>query len=460
MLYLQILLFILPYVQTTLSSDLKETYSDYKLIRCTDHIDPEIFFQEEVDIWSRNQDFTDIMVHNKDIKKFDHCQVINDIQTLLDEETNSEDDENVIDTNQLNELFPFDTFDFDDNNEFIQDFKNENMIEYNGNHHNNFFKKYRNLEDIYEYMESLAYKYANLVKLEDIGTTFEGRDIKAMHISAHDVNENQSHRKNNPNKKTVVITSGLHAREWATITTTLWIATKLAAKYGNFKKETFYLNNLDFFIIPVFNPDGYEYTWRNDRLWRKTRQQTSHPRCFGIDLDHSFDFQWTDNDTPCSVYYSGQSPFESLESKALNEYLFDKKNNDENFKLHGFIDFHSYGQEILYPYGFSCDLQPRDIENLLELSYGMARSIRLKTGEAYEVMPSCKDKGSDLIPGFGSGNALDYFYHSKAHWAFQFKIRDLGEKGFILPKKYIKPVARENYAAVKHFCDFILNPEL
>ena len=56
-------------MQTTLSSDLKETYSDYKLIRCTDHIDPEIFFQEEVDVWSRNQDFTDIMVHNKDIKK-------------------------------------------------------------------------------------------------------------------------------------------------------------------------------------------------------------------------------------------------------------------------------------------------------------------------------------------------------------------------------------------------------
>lgn len=156
---------------------------------------------------------------------------------------------------------------------------------------------------------------------------------------------------------------------------------KASFKVWNIQEGDFYLNNLDFFIIPVFNPDGYEYTWNNDRLWRKTRQQTIHPRCFGIDLDHSFDFKWNDNDKPCSPYYSGQSPFESLESKALNDYLFDKKHNDENFKLHGFIDFHSYGQEILYPYGYSCDLQPRDIENLLELSYGMARSIRLKTGK-------------------------------------------------------------------------------
>lgn len=457
MLYLHILLFVLPFVHIASLSEVKESYTDYKLIRCPGNIDPLLLLEEEVDVWSRNEQFTDIMVHNKDIHNFEQCHIINDIQSLIDEEMNSFESDDDVDINELNKLFPFGTFDFDDSDEFLP---KDEKINYNKNTHNPFFKKYHNLEDIYNYMEGLSYKYANLVKLEDIGTTFEGRDIKAMHISAHDPTTSSKKKKNNPHKKTIVITSGLHAREWATITTTLWIATKLASKYGNFKKETFYLNNLDFFIIPVFNPDGYEYTWSSDRLWRKTRQQTIHPRCFGIDLDHSFDFKWNDNDTPCSAYYSGQSPFESLESKALDDYLFDKKHNDDNFKLHGFLDFHSYGQEILYPYGFSCDLQPRDIENLLELSYGMARSIRLKTGETYEVMPSCKDKGSDLIPGFGSGNALDYFYHSKAHWAFQFKIRDLGEKGFILPKKYIKPVARENYAAVKHFCDFILDPEL
>ncbi|OBA26173.1 Zn-dependent exopeptidase [Hanseniaspora valbyensis NRRL Y-1626] len=407
----------------------RKDYSHYNLIRCgttyINNIDLD-------DLWMKNDDYMEFMVHENDIDSYKDCKMLGNIQDMINEE--------------------FELMFFDNEDEEDLDISIDTLA-------NPFFKRYRNLEEIYQYMDELAYKYANLVRLENIGTTYEGRDLKAMHISAHDP---ISHDPNGPEilKKTIVITSGLHSREWATITTTLWIATKLASKYSTYKKETNYLNNLDFFIIPVFNPDGYEYTWNDDRLWRKTRQQTFHPRCFGIDLDRSFDFHWQNNENPCSPSYSGSSPFESLESKLLNDYLFEKKHYSPDFKLHGFLDFHSYGQEILYPYGFSCDLQPRDLENLLELSYGMARSIRLKTKENYQVMPSCKDKGSDLIPGFGSGNALDYMYHSKAYWAFQFKIRDLGEKGFLLPKKYIKPVGKENYAAVKHFCDFILNPEL
>lgn len=416
-----------------LSTHTKKDYSQYTLLRCNREM---INLDKGLeDLWMKNDDYLEFMVHEKDLHFYEDCTKLANIQNIIDEEEHTmftAEDEKERSTRDGAEI---------------------------ARSSNPFFKRYHNLEEVYQYMDELSYKYANLVKLENIGITYEGRDLKAMHISAHDpldIDPNTPKK----NKKTIVITSGLHAREWATITTTLWIATKLASKYGTYKKETRYLDNLDFFIIPVFNPDGYEYTWNDDRLWRKTRQQTYHPRCFGIDLDHSFDFHWQNNETPCSASYSGSSPFESLESKLLNDYLFNKKNNSPDFKLHGFLDFHSYGQEILYPYGFSCDLQPRDLENLLELSYGMSRSIRLKTGENYKVMASCKDKGSDLIPGFGSGNALDYMYHSKAYWAFQFKIRDLGEKGFVLPKKYIQPVGRENYAAVKHFCDFILNPEL
>ncbi|XBW38742.1 hypothetical protein QEN19_004329 [Hanseniaspora menglaensis] len=419
----------------------KKDYSHFSLIRCP--IGTEISNLHLDDLWMKNNDFMEIMVNNKDLELYKDCKNLGNIQELINveiqeilQDSNEEEEENADEGNDIND--------------FISDINAASNVNIP------FFKNYHDLDEVYEYMESLSYKYANLVRLESIGTTYEGRDLKAMHISAHSPIGATEFK----DKRTIVITSGLHAREWATITTTLWIATQLASKYDTFKKETRYLNNLDFFIIPVFNPDGYEYTWNDDRLWRKTRQQTYHPRCFGIDLDHSFDFKWKDNDTPCSASYSGSSPFESLESKLLNDYLFEKKNNSPDFKLHGFIDFHSYGQEILYPYGYSCDLQPRDLENLLELSYGMSRAIRLKTGEKYQVMPSCKDRGSDLIPGFGSGNALDYMYHSKAYWAFQIKIRDLGERGFILPKKFIKPVGKENYAAVKHFCDFILNPEL
>ena len=32
------------------------------------------------------------------------------------------------------------------------------------------------------------------------------------------------------------------------------------------------VDQLDWYIVPCVNPDGYAYTWSEDRLWRKTRR--------------------------------------------------------------------------------------------------------------------------------------------------------------------------------------------
>ena len=56
--------------------------------------------------------------------------------------------------------------------------------------------------------------------------------------------------------------------------------------------------------------------------------------------------------------------------------------------------------------------------------------------------------------------ALDFMYHHRAHWAFQLKLRDTGNHGFLLPPENIKPVGKETYAALKYFCDFLLDPEI
>ena len=34
------------------------------------------------------------------------------------------------------------------------------------------------------------------------------------------------------------------------------------------------LNNLDIYLLPLLNPDGYEYSRTKDRLWRKVTTQT------------------------------------------------------------------------------------------------------------------------------------------------------------------------------------------
>ncbi|SCU87837.1 LAFA_0E09120g1_1 [Lachancea sp. 'fantastica'] len=389
-----------------------------------------------VDIWTRSPEFVDVRVPAGLVGSLEGCEVMVDdlpeaiAQTYPDPETQLH---LPLHDNLQSQVRPLDP---------ITSLKATNDV---------FFTQFRDLETIYTWLDLMQLTFPDLVKIELVGQTFEGRDMKALHISAQN-------RKLNPEKKTIIITGGVHAREWIGVSTACYFISRLLAGYGVNKRETRYLDRLDFLIVPVFNPDGYVYTWSHDRLWRKNRQQTFYPRCFGIDIDHSFDFQWTGaHDSPCSEDYSGEAPFEALESESWNNYISEAK---KEYTVHGYLDLHSYSQEVLYPYAYSCDALPRDLENLLELSYGLAKAIRRKSGKNYHVLSSCEDRGSDLTPGLGSGSALDYMYHHRAHWGVQLKLRDTGNHGFLLPPKYIVPVGKETYGALKYFCDFILNPDL
>lgn len=422
---------LLPMLFLTAKCTSRADYSGQKVCRFhTDNFTEVVnlvqnFQQDPVDVWARSPRFIDVRVSHEAATKLEGCEVIIEdlAKTIEDTYPHEADNMKSLEQQLFEQSAPQDVF----------------------------FDQFRDLDTIYAWLDLIQLTFPDLVKIEWVGQTFEGRDMKALHISA-------GNTELNPDKKTIVITGGVHAREWIGVSTACYMIHNLLTGYGVNKKETRYLDHLDFLIIPVFNPDGYVYSWTHDRLWRKNRQQTYFPRCFGIDIDHSFDFHWTGSQNfPCSEDYSGESPFEALEAESWNNYINMTKSE---YTIHGYLDLHSYSQEVLYPYGYSCEALPRDLENLLELSYGLAKAIRKKSGKNYHVLSSCEDRGSDLTPGLGSGSALDYMYHHRAHWAFQLKLRDTGNHGFLLPPKFILPVGKEAYAALKYFCDFILNPEL
>ncbi|KAI5953329.1 ECM14 [Candida jiufengensis] len=313
-----------------------------------------------------------------------------------------------------------------------------------------FFKEYRDLATINSWLNLIQITYPNIVNIEEIGETYEHKKLKVVHFQVP--NDDIEHHE----KKTIVITGGVHAREWISVSSTLYLIYQFIQLFNSWPNSKI-LTELNFLFIPVFNPDGYEYTWTTDRLWRKNRQETPIPKCFGIDIDHSYDYHWTKStDWACGEEYSGEIPFESFESRIWDNYL--NETNKEH-KIYGYLDLHSYSQEVLYPYAYSCNQQPRDEENLIELAWGIAKSIRLKSGYNYQVLPACIDKDSDLLPDLGSGSSLDYMYHNKAYWAYQLKLRDTGSHGFLLPSKYIEPVGDEIVSAIKYFCEFILSDD-
>merc|ERR1712083_279497 len=68
---------------------------------------------------------------------------------------------------------------------------------------------------------------------------------------------------------------------------------------------------LEWYIVPVMNPDGYLYTQTNDRMWRKTRSPNTGS-CFGTDANRNWGFHWNtggSSSNPCADTYMGSEAF-------------------------------------------------------------------------------------------------------------------------------------------------------
>ena len=60
------------------------------------------------------------------------------------------------------------------------------------------------------------------------------------------------------------------------------------------------VDNVDWYLLPVFNADGYVHTWTMDRMWRKNRSVERctgasvygglRQCCRGVDLNRNFDW--------------------------------------------------------------------------------------------------------------------------------------------------------------------------
>ena len=104
-----------------------------------------------------------------------------------------------------------------------------------------------------------------------------------------------------------------------------------------------------------------------DRLWRKTRSKTDVPLCYGADPNRNWDYKWCDgkvtsfhfnilnlycvciggaSHNPCSDTYCGRTPFSEIETLQVANFL-----TDHNSTLVHYINFHSYSQLWMTPWG-------------------------------------------------------------------------------------------------------------
>lgn len=334
-----------------------------------------------------------------------------------------------------------------------------------------FFENYQPISVIYPWLRLQASFFPQRTQLFTIGTSFEGRDIPALRIG---IEPQEADADYGQPRHTVLVTAGAHAREWISTSTAAYLLRGLLHNYDPHNRYLVekLLTHYDFVFVPILNPDGYEYTWTTDRLWRKNRQDTSLPFCRGIDLDRAFPYGWDgDNqlDNPCSESYAGEHPQQAVEARRLVEWA---KNETESGRrvFAGLIDLHAYSQEILYPYSYTCDRKPSNLEDLEEIAIGLAKAFRLTHGQYYGVDSACegaftlqtplssssRDHVSTHIEESG-GSLLDFFYQDlEVKHAFQVKLRDTGSYGFLLPTANIVPTGSETMNALLGFGKWLL----
>lgn len=113
------------------------------------------------------------------------------------------------------------------------------------------FNHFWSLEELHSYIDFLELEHSDLITTEIIGNSTEGRPLRIVNISLN------GRGIVNGSRPIIFIDAGIHAREWVAHHAALYILKQLIENREQYK---FILQAVDFVILPVVNPDGYQYT--------------------------------------------------------------------------------------------------------------------------------------------------------------------------------------------------------
>lgn len=221
-----------------------------------------------------------------------------------------------------------------------------------------------------------------------------GNGIKWVKISDNPTNSSEG-------EPQILYTAIHHAREPAGLSQLIFYMWYLLENYDNDPEVQGILNNTELYFVPVVNPDGYLYNEKTDPngggFWRKNRYN-GH----GVDNNRNYDYYingdpnnnvWGGEGSspdPNSNVYAGTGPFSEIENQAIKWFV----------EQHEFVmafNNHSYGDLLLFPYGYT-DNVPTPENELFE---GISEELVSQNG--YINMIS-----ADLYPA--AGDSDDFMY--------------------------------------------------
>lgn len=304
--------------------------------------------------------------------------------------------------------------------------------------------KYARYSEILNFIDDTVNANSDLASSYIAGTTHENRQLKVIKLKAP----------NPSTSKAVWIDCGIHAREWVTPATCVYIIDQLVKEYRANEAGNV-LSKYEVHILPLHNADGYEYSQTTYRLWRKNRSPNAGSSCIGTDLNRNYDYGWMTggaSNNPCSDTYAGLTQNSEKETIAIQAAI-----NAKAGQWDAFLNIHSYGNWWLVPYGNSYTVRPSNYNDLMAKGEIGAAAIKAykNQGQIYKVGTS-----ADLLY-INSGSSKDWARGTaNIPYAYVLELRPGSgqadsQYGFTLPEDRMPLVAPETFAGIKAFLNSI-----
>lgn len=227
---------------------------------------------------------------------------------------------------------------------------------------------YRSLAEVQAWMKAKAEAHPNKAEVVQYGSSKAGHALLALRLT----------NKNTPAPKpALMLTAATHGDELITTEVMLNLIDRLLDGYATNPRFASFIDNRDLYFIPVVNTDGFAEV---------NRYET------GRDPNRSYPYP----EKP------SQSPTPAI--GALMKFFLDHE-------IVGSIDFHAYGEMIMYPWAYTHDsIEPDTARRFHMLTGQMAETNRYAFGPISEVIY--------IAPG----SSADYYFWQKGSTSLAIEI--------------------------------------
>jgi Zinc carboxypeptidase len=250
----------------------------------------------------------------------------------------------------------------------------------------NVYRSWDEPGGIRDELYQVARRNPGVVKLKVLGRSVQGRELIALKVTR------SARHKRDGSRPAVLYSSNQHAREWISLEVNRRLLHYFVDGWRDHDREIRrLLGRTELWFVISANPDGYQYTFDTERLWRKNLSDNNNDGQItvedGVDPNRNYPEHWGyDNEgsspDPADETYRGPSAGSEPETQALKGLI-------DRIKPKVQSNLHSFGEWLLYPQGWQVGTLDADYPLYVALG-------------GTDANPA--------IPGFNPGQSADTLY--------------------------------------------------